>query len=317
MNSSDLTNNTTIARNTATAVVCRIWKEEYHLENYVSTLVAIILNIVACPLTICMNLLVIVAVKTKPRLQTMYNFLLCALAATDMVVGAVIQPIYAVDEMSLLTGSSLTEYCTQYHKTVLLVLTPSLASLLLLALLSMERYLAMKYSLRYADIITKGRVATAVITCWVIAVLPPVFLYLFSHHVLSIMTAVFIKSVSFAVIAYCHISVFLVTRRHIIRIKSEQVSQDTKKKFLEEKKAAITTSIVVGFVLFSFVPLLVYTLLRPLLPKSYFGNLFISFKPVLQSFVLINSLCNPIIYCWRSSVLRKAFFELLGRKNSG
>ena len=178
MNSSDLTNDTSVAT-AVTAVVCRIWKEEYHLENYVSTLVAIILNIVTCPVTICMNLLVIVAVKTKPRLQTMYNLLLCALAATDMVVGAVIQPIYAVDEMSLLTGSSLTEYCTQYHKTVFLVLTPSLASLLLLALLSMERYLAMKYSLRYADIITKGRVATAVITCWVIAVLPPVFLFFF------------------------------------------------------------------------------------------------------------------------------------------
>ena len=316
MNSSDFTNSTSIPT-AATAETCRIWKEEYHKENYVFTLAAVILNIVTCPMTVCVNLLVIVAVKTKPRLQTMYNLLLCALAATDMVVGAVIQPIYVVGEMSLLTGSSLTEYCTQYTRVALLFLSPCIASLLLLALLSIERYLAMKYSLRYTDIITKGRVATAVITCWVIAVLPPVFLYFFSHHVLSIMTAVFIKSVSFAVIAYCHISVFLVTRRHVIRIKSEQVSQDTKKKFLEEKKAAITTSIVVGFVLFSFVPLLVYTLLRPLLLKSYFGNLFISFKPVVLSFVLINSLCNPIIYCWRSSVLRKALFELLGRKNSG
>ena len=316
MNSSDLINSTSIPT-AATAETCRIWKEEYHKENYVFTLAAVILNIVTCPMTVCVNLLVIVAIKTKPRLQTIYNLLLCALAATDMVVGAVIQPSYVVGEMSLLTGSSLTEYCTQYTRVALLFLSPCIASLLLLALLSIERYLAMKYSLRYTDIITKGRVATAVITCWVIAVLPPVFLYLFSRHVLSIMTAVFIKSVSFAVIAYGHISVFLVTRRHIIRIKSEQVSQDTKKKFLEEKKAAITTSIVVGFVLFSFVPLLVYTLLRPLLLKSYFGNLFISFKPVVLSFVLINSLCNPIIYCWRSSVLRKAFFELLGRKNSG
>ena len=172
MNSSDLTNNTSTAT-AATAVVCRIWKEEYHLENYVSTLVAIILNIVTCPVTICMNLLVIVAVKTKPRPQTMYNLLLCALAATDMVVGAVAQPIYAVGEISLLTGS-VSEYCTQYLKTVFLFLSPSSASLSLLALLSLERYLAMKYSLRYADIITKGRVTTA-ITCWVIAVLPPVF----------------------------------------------------------------------------------------------------------------------------------------------
>ena len=66
MNSSDLTNNTSTAT-AATAVVCRIWKEEYHLAHYVSTLVAIILNIVTCPVTICMNLLVIVAVKNKAQ----------------------------------------------------------------------------------------------------------------------------------------------------------------------------------------------------------------------------------------------------------
>ena len=178
MNSSDLTNSTSIPT-AATAETCRIWKEEYHKENYVFTLAAVILNIVTCPMTVCVNLLVIVAVKTKPRLQTMYNLLLCALAATDMVVGAVIQPIYVVGEMSLLTGSSLTEYCTQYTRVALLFLSPCIASLLLLALLSIERYLAMKHSLRYTDIITKGRVATAVITCWVIAVLPPVFLYFF------------------------------------------------------------------------------------------------------------------------------------------
>ena len=316
MNSSDLTNSTSIPT-TATAETCRIWKEEYHKENYVFTLAAVILNIVTCPMTVCVNLLVIVAIKTKPRLQTIYNLLLCALAATDMVVGAVIQPSYVVGEMSLLTGSSLTEYCTQYTRVALLFLSPCIASLLLLALLSIERYLAMKYSLRYTDIITKGRVATAVITCWVIAVLPPVFLYSSTLPLLPLIIAVFIASGSLIVIFYCHISVYFVTRRHMIRIKSEQVSHDSKTKFLEEKKAAITTSIVVGFVLFSFLPSLVYRALRPLPLDNYFINLFISFKPVLLSSVLINSLCNPIIYCWRSSVLRKAFFELLGRKNSG
>ena len=100
MNSSDLTNSTSIPT-AATAETCRIWKEEYHKENYVFTLAAVILNIVTCPMTVCVNLLVIVAIKTKPRLQTIYNLLLCALAATDMVVGAVIQPSYVVGEMSL------------------------------------------------------------------------------------------------------------------------------------------------------------------------------------------------------------------------
>ena len=102
-------------------------------------------------MTVCLNLLVVVAVKTKPRLQTMYNVLLCASAATGLVVGAVVQPSFIVQEMSLIKGSSLT-VCAAYNKVVFLFLAPCLASLSLLALLSIERYLAMKYSLRYQEI---------------------------------------------------------------------------------------------------------------------------------------------------------------------
>ena len=104
MNSSNLSNISILP----SEANCRIWKEEYHQENYVSTLAAVILNIVTCPMTVCLNLLVVVAVIRKPRLQTMYNILLCALAATDLVVGAVVQPSFIVQEMSLIKGSSLT-----------------------------------------------------------------------------------------------------------------------------------------------------------------------------------------------------------------
>ena len=296
---------------------CRIWKEEYHQENYISTLAAVILNIVTCPMTVCLNVLVVVAVKRKPRLQTMYNILLSSLAATDLVVGAVVQPSFIVQEMSLIKGSSLTVYCAAYNKVVFLFLAPCLASLSLLALLSIERYLAMKYSLRYQQIITTFRVATAVINCWVVALLPPVFIYSASLAAQGLSIAVSIVFVSLVVIFYCHISVYSVTRRHTRQIKSQQVSQDAAKKFLEDKKAAITTTIIVGFAVSSFVPSLVYRFMPPLPLHNYLGNLFISFKPILLSCVVINSLCNPVIYCWRSSVLRKAMLELLGKKNTG
>ena len=259
MNSSNLSNTSILP----SAANCRIWKEEYHHENYVSTLAAVTLNIVTCPMTICLNLLMVVAVKTKPRLQTMYNVLLCALAATDLVVGAVVQPSFIVQEMSLIKGSSLT-VCAAYNKVVFLFLAPCLASLSLLALLSIERYLAMKYSLRYQEIITTFRVATAVISCWVVALLPPVFIYSASLAAQRLSIAVSIVFVSLTVILYCHISVYSVTRRHFRQIKSQQVSQDTAKKFLEDKKAAITTTIIVGFAVSSFVPSLVYRFVPPL-----------------------------------------------------
>ena len=66
---------------------------------------AIILNMITCPMTVFVNLLVIIAVKTKRRLQNSYNILLACLAATDLVVGAIVQPSFIVGEMFLITAN--------------------------------------------------------------------------------------------------------------------------------------------------------------------------------------------------------------------
>ena len=299
------------------AANCRIWKEEYHQENYISTLAAIILNMITCPMTIFVNLLVIIAVKTKRRLQNSYNILLACLAATDLVVGAIVQPSFIVGELFLITGATLTEYCTHYNRSIFLFVAPCLASLHLLALLSTERYVVMKYSLRYQEIITNFRLTVGVITCWITAVFPLIFITIAKLPFETAVIAAFLACLSLLAIIYCHISVYFVTRRHMHQIKTEQVSQDALKKFLEGKKAAVTTSIIIGFVLFSFVPSTVYKfVVRPFPVDYYFGNLFTTFKPLVLSFNLVNSLCNPIIYCWRSSVLRRAFYELLRRTNN-
>lgn len=144
------------------AADCRIWKEKYDHEDYIFTLFSIILNMLTCPVIVFINSLVIVAVIKKRRLQTTYNMLLACLAATDLTVGVAVQPSFIFGEISLITGSSLDDYCRLYRETVFAFLYPSLASLLLLALLSIERFLAMKYSLRYFEIVTKSRLNVAV-----------------------------------------------------------------------------------------------------------------------------------------------------------
>lgn len=141
------------------AADCRIWKEKYDHEDYIFTLFSIILNMLTCPVIVFINSLVIVAVIKKRRLQTTYNMLLACLAAT---VGVAVQPSFIFGEISLITCSSLDDYCRLYRETVFAFLYPSLASLLLLALLSIERFLAMKYSLRYFEIVTKSRLNVAV-----------------------------------------------------------------------------------------------------------------------------------------------------------
>ena len=71
-----------------------VWKQEYQDENVAFATTAIVLNILSFPVTIVMNVLVIMAVKTRPRLQSKYNILLACLAGTDLLVGAASQPSY-------------------------------------------------------------------------------------------------------------------------------------------------------------------------------------------------------------------------------
>ena len=151
---------------------CRVTEDAYFLENAVVTLLSITLNLATSPLIILMNTLVITAIKARRRLQTMYNILLANLAATDLIVGLVSQPVFLSQEIFLLSGATLNEYCDLYGKTIWVLIVPCIASLLKLALLSAERYLAMKYSLRYHSIVTTCRLTVAVVCSWVTSVVP-------------------------------------------------------------------------------------------------------------------------------------------------
>ena len=60
----------------------------------VSYIVTIIINSITCPFTVLLNVLVIMAVKRRPRLQTNANILLACLAVTDALTGLTSQPSF-------------------------------------------------------------------------------------------------------------------------------------------------------------------------------------------------------------------------------
>ena len=62
------------------------------VDSFYGLLVAAaVLNLATCPFAVSLNTLVLVAVKTKRRLQTHPNFLLACLAPTDLMVGHITQ----------------------------------------------------------------------------------------------------------------------------------------------------------------------------------------------------------------------------------
>ena len=294
-----------------------VWKQEYQVERIAFATTAILLNILSCPVTILMNVLVIMAVKTRPRLQSKYNILLACLAGTDLIVGAGSQPSFIAGQIYVIKGLSLIEYCRYHKKTYLIFLTPIRVSLFHLALISMERFVAIKYTFRYITIVTEFRLKMAVVSSWVIACCPAILQNLSEEFdIFTRVANAFLGCFSISLLLYCHFSVYFVTRRHEEKIKCEQVSPQAAADFAKEKKALKTTRIITMTLLVCFLPVNVHYLFLHVYFKSssYIGHLLVLSHPVLVSVLWLNSLCNPIIYCYRNKTFRKTCKELLKMK---
>ena len=115
------------------------------------------------------------------------------------------------------------------------------------------------------------------------------------------------------VIPSCHIYVYFVCRRHMIQIKSEQVAQEASAKFLAERKAWKTTSIIIGGVFMCYLPGLLGAIIFRLFVRYKRAIIIWTFP---YSFYMFNSLCNPIIYFWRSKEILEAMKQLLTRQDN-
>ena len=294
-----------------------VWKQEYQEEKIAFAITAIILNVLSFPVTILMNVLVIMAVKTRPSLQSKYNILLACLAGTDLLVGAASQPSYIVGQIFVIKGLSLSEYCRYHKSTNLLVFSPIFASVLHLTLISIERFVALKYTFRYLTIVTGLRLKIAVFISWVFAFCPAILQSLSKNlGFIFNLASVMVLFLSILLIVFCHLSVYFVTRRHEKQIKCEQVSAQAAADFAKEKKALKTTRIIIMALLACLFPLFMYVLFWFIFSESssYTGNVILLSHPVFVWLYSLNSLFNPIIYCYRNKMFRKACKELLRMK---
>ena len=265
-----------------------------------------------------MNVLVIMAVKTRPRLQSKYNILLACLAGTDVLVGAASQPSYIVGQIYVMKGISLSEYCRYQKLTYLLGYSPIFASFFHLTLISIERFVAMKYTFRHMTIVTGLRLKIAVVSSWVFAFYPAILqsvseeLGFFISNVVSVM----LLFLNISLILFCHLSVYFVTRRHEKQIKCEQVSPQAAADFAKERKALKTTRIITMVLLLCLSPLFLYAFRWLLFSggSNHTGNVILLSHPVFVWLYSLNSLCNPITYCYRNNMFRKTCMELLKMK---
>ena len=101
------------------------------------------------------------------------------------------------------------------------------------------------------------------------------------------------------------------TLREHKKIKSQQLPQEAVERFAQENKVLKTTVYVVGAVVFCLLPaafLLLWVVSLPPEAEPTKLKFFYAFTPWIHTFGMLNSLLNPLIYCWRQQGMRKFVF---------
>ncbi|XP_078362105.1 histamine H2 receptor-like [Oculina patagonica] len=269
------------------------------------------INIVTFPVTAALNAMVIIAVKTKSRLRANKpNILLECLATTDLLVGVIVQPLFAASLITIVldettTGSCALQNISQFFTSVLCD-----TSLLHLALIGGDRYLAMKHTFAYnTGIVTEARLLIASALAWIFSLVLHIPLF-FDKAVFFIINNTFI-GLSFAMIVFCQITVYREVRRHEKHISIQQVTEEARQKFLKNKKIFQLTAIIILVLFLCYIPIGVVRVI------IYRGNisLAILYACCLTAVwvAILNSFLNPLIYSVRMRQFRVAFIELTCR----
>ena len=310
----------------------------FHIEE---TVIPIIVSIqcVAVIAAVCGNSLVIIAFYKFSSLRTASNVILVSLCTADSLI--VISFIINIIKMSLYLSShddnmlkSVCKVEASFSFTLIAVI------ILHLALISVERFIAIKFSLRYHTIVTNRRALFASIAVWLWAVAvtlvfpqalrasnndayrhfvhalhpsckPKKCHSLTKGYLIFLVTTMFVIPLVIILCSYGYI--FLVSKKHRKQIKDQGNFPDIST-IKREMKGARTLAIVVAVCLLGIVPLLISTSLRFLgkLPDDDSRRKLKHFKCIVHAFAFcLNAVCNPVIYGWRDEQFRDAFRRLL------
>ena len=286
------------------------------------------------------NCLVLKAFHKFSSLRTASNVILVSLCAADSLITIAYIPRIILITLRDEPWSNVLCMASVWFSFLLLSVI-----ILHLALISVERLIAVKFPLRYHSIVTNRRalIASIAVWLWVLAVtiVIPQVLRLNSKeayiclrqslhpcsetkecrpdelppsttvYLIFLVTSMLVIPLVIILCSYGYI--FIVSHKHRKQIRDQGNIQEIMTAIKHETRGTRTLAIVVVVCLLSIFPLLVVWSLRfsPARRLSQQPELkFIKYIVYDVAFGL-NAICNPLIYAWRNEKFRSSFRKLL------
>ena len=286
----------------------------YYLHDRASFQATVVITLVAIPATISLNVLLIVAVIREKLPQNHTFILLGSMAIADLIISSLSMPITVAMAVVFLHHFSIKTICKlDYINSIILYFAGS-STLYHLAVIAWERNVAITRPLEYRNLITNTRVKRYAVFSWLLALLTIVPTYILEaagvdyFFIEIVNTVVALPSLGCVIaIPYFYAKVFLRVRK---RKDDEIVSVNTMVQEKLEAKVAKTTGILTVILLVSFLPASATLTVGVMLPTLRVS----SYVLWTQLLAHLNSLLNPILYCYRVRPFRDAILEMLRLK---
>lgn len=268
-------------------------------NNWDETIVIIncVLNAPLMLISISGNTLVLVALLRTPSIHSPSMIMLGSLAFSDLLVGFIAQPLYIADELKSLT----MQEPLLYRLSAMIGFFVCGVSLGIITAISVDRFLALDFHMRYAVIVTKTRVKYTVGIIWLMVFLSLGF-YLWNKYIFHLMAGI-LSVICIMICTFSYIRIYFIARRHQLQIHTQQQAVVISK-LARLKKSAMSTFVFYICMMFCYFPHFVLLTMFGTLRKEWTPEWTFS-----TTVVFLNSSINPFLYCWRLRGLRQAIVK--------
>ncbi|XP_078344138.1 histamine H2 receptor-like [Oculina patagonica] len=255
-----------------------------------------VLNAPLMLISILGNALILAAIIRTPSIRSTSMIILCSLAVSDLLVGLIAQPIYITHQ--------ITEDGFVYDVWRMIGASLCGVSLLTITAITVDRFMALHYHMRYATLVTKSRVKYTLVIIWSISFHVSGFDFWNRHVYSSLLSSIIIICVIISTFSY--IRIYLIVRRHQIQMDAQQQAVQSSNveynlNMVRLKRSAMNTFVFYIALILCYFPSYVILTLHFMSEKKWQTEWYFALTAVF-----INSSINPFLYCWRLRELRTA-----------
>ena len=256
-----------------------------------------VLNAPLMLISILGNALVLAAIiRTLSIRSTPHMIMLCSLAVADFLVGLIAQPLFIAKEV---TKEELLN-----NLVVTVAFSVCGVSLLTMTVLTVDRFLALHYHMRYATLVTESRVKGFVVFIWLLSFFASGFFF-WNNRLHSIIIIVS-TALYFIISTFSYIRIYLIVRKHQSQIKSQQhavlsSNVESNLNIARLRRSAFNIFLFYIALILCYCP--IYVILTVFAASAKDWQTEWNFA---QTAVFMNSSINPLMYCWRLRELRTA-----------